>query len=51
MKNNKIILTSILCIIFMSSCAAPDFYTVEDVEKEKVKLEKGKTQSAEYSTI
>ena len=31
----------------MSSCAAPDFYTVEDVEKEKVKLEKGKTQSAE----
>ena len=47
MKNNKIILTSVFCIIFMSSCAAPDFYTVEDVEKEKVKLEKGKTQSAE----
>jgi len=35
-----------LLACFMYNCAAPDFYTIEDVEKEKAKMEQGKTKSA-----
>jgi len=34
-------------LILIVGCAAPDFYSIEDVEKEKVKMEKGKKKSAE----
>lgn len=37
----------ILASIFIFNCAAPDFYSIEDIEKEKAKLNKGKTKSAE----
>ena len=36
-----------LLAFLIYNCAAPDFYTIEDVEKEKVKMEQGKTKSAE----
>ena len=36
-----------LLACFIYNCAAPDFYTIEDIEKEKVKMEKGKTKSAQ----
>ena len=36
-----------LLLILIVGCAAPDFYSIEDVEKEKVKMEKGKKKSAE----
>ena len=34
-------------LILIAGCATPDFYSIEDVEKEKVKMEKGKKKSAE----
>ena len=34
-----------LIFILIVGCAAPDFYSIEDVEKEKVKMEKGKKRS------
>ena len=34
-------------LILIVGCATPDFYSIEDVEKEKVKMEKGKKKSAE----
>lgn len=47
MKNIKILFLAVFCCFTVYNCAAPDFYTIEDVEKEKVKMEKGKTKSAE----
>ena len=34
-------------ILLMTNCATPDFYSIEDIEKERLKMEKGKNQSAE----
>ena len=34
-------------LVLIVGCAAPDFYSVEDVEKERLKMEKGKNQSAD----
>ena len=42
----KTYLTYIILILIMG-CAAPDFYSLEDIEKERVKLENGKTKSAD----
>ena len=47
MKNIKMLFLAVFCCFTVYNCAAPDFYTIEDVEKEKVKMEKGKTKSAE----
>ena len=44
--NNKFLKYFVLAFCFYS-CAAPDFYTIEDVEKEKVKMRKGKNKSAQ----
>ena len=38
---------SYILLVLIVGCAAPEFYSIEDVEKERVKLESGKTQSAE----
>ena len=46
-KNMRLIFLSLFCIIGLYNCAAPDFYSIEDIEKEKVKMDKGKTKSAE----
>ena len=46
-KNMRAIFLSLFCIIGLYNCAAPDFYSIEDIEKEKAKMEKGKTKSAE----
>jgi len=43
----KVILSALFCCLMLHNCAAPDFYSIEDVEKERAKMEKGKTQSAE----
>ena len=40
----KTYLTYIILILIMG-CAAPDFYSLEDIEKERVKLENGKTKN------
>ena len=45
-KRNFRLISYSLLACFMYNCAAPDFYTVEDVEKEKAKMEQGKTKSA-----
>ena len=37
----------LLILVFIYNCASPDFYSIEDIEKEKAQLDKGKTQSAE----
>ena len=37
---------SYIFLILIISCAAPDFYSIEDIEKEKIQLEKGKKESA-----
>ena len=42
----KTYLTYIILILIIG-CAAPDFYSLEDIEKERVKLESGKTKSAD----
>ena len=42
----KTYLTYIIPILIIG-CAAPDFYSLEDIEKERVKLESGKTKSAD----
>tara|TARA_Y100001970_G_scaffold185885_1_gene226070 strand:+ start:1019 stop:2107 length:1089 start_codon:yes stop_codon:yes gene_type:complete len=42
----KTYITYILLILLIG-CAAPDFYSLEDIEKERVKLESGKTKSAD----
>tara|TARA_A100001011_G_scaffold335087_1_gene363816 strand:- start:5063 stop:6157 length:1095 start_codon:yes stop_codon:yes gene_type:complete len=34
-------------LLFVYNCASPDFYSIEDIEKEKAKLDKGKSKSAE----
>ena len=39
----KTYITYILLILLIG-CAAPDFYSLEDIEKERVKLESGKTK-------
>tara|TARA_Y100001935_G_scaffold108969_1_gene90465 strand:+ start:4152 stop:5261 length:1110 start_codon:yes stop_codon:yes gene_type:complete len=41
----------IITSLFIFNCAAPDFYSIEDIEKEKAKLIKGKTKSAESLLI
>ena len=46
-KNIKIIFLGIFCSIVLYHCAAPDFYSIEDIEKEKRKMEEGKNKSAE----
>ena len=46
-KNMRLIFLGLFCIIGLYNCAAPDFYSIEDIEKEKAKMEKGKNKSAE----
>jgi HEAT repeat protein len=46
-KSIRLMFLSLFCAIGLYNCAAPDFYSIEDIEKEKVKMDKGKTKSAE----
>ena len=46
-SNVKILFLGLFCSMLAYNCAAPNFYSIEDVEKERVKMEKGKTKSAE----
>ena len=46
-KNIRKIFLVLFCAITMHKCAAPDYYSIEDIEKERVKMEKGKNKSAE----
>ena len=47
MNNVKILFLGLFCSMLVYNCAAPSFYSIEDVEKERAKMNKGKTKSAE----
>ena len=50
-RSIKIIFLGLFCSIFIYHCAAPDFYSVEDIEKERINMEKGKNKSAEINLL